>query len=552
MTTSPPAVASPPTARRRSTHRPAAPLRTQTARERRRPWLAPTALAAALAAVYLLIEPRAIDLAAHEYRAGLFERQGFTLWNGNWYGGHHTPAYSLLFPPLAALLGPALVGAFSVVGGSAAFDALARRHWGERAKWGSLWFAAGMSTVLWSGRLPFGMGIAIAIAALLLLHRRQRAAACGVALLASLASPVAGFFLAISGAAVELTGRRRGGGAMALAALAPIGFLSLAFPEGGWFPFHFSTFFPVVLFAAVAFVLLPSNERALRAGALIYGALGVGFYLWDTPMGANYVRLGALVGGPVLLCAVSGRRITGRAQVAIGLALAALLVWQWSPAVRDFRKALEDPSAEAGYYDELVRFLGTLPAEPGRVEIPFTRSHWESAEVAAHVPLARGWQRQLDIGRNRIFYGGALSDLSYLAWLTEHGVRYVALPGVKPDYSSYHERGLIERDPPYLRKVWSSDEWRVYELTVPVMMAVPRHGADIEMARLGEDDFELEVRRPGEALVRVRWSPYWWADGACVEPDGDWTRVVAERPGRLRVSMRFSPERLVERGRRCG
>ena len=81
------------------------------ARTRRRPdpWrLAPTLIAAALAAVYVVLKPRTPDLAAHIFRAELFGREGFTIWNGQWYGGHHTPAYSVLSPPLAWLLSPAV------------------------------------------------------------------------------------------------------------------------------------------------------------------------------------------------------------------------------------------------------------------------------------------------------------------------------------------------------------------------------------------------------------------------------------------------------------
>ena len=43
---------------------------------------------------------------------------------------------------------------------------------------------------------------------------------------------------------------------------------------------------------------------------------------------------------------------------------------------------------------------------PFRVEIPFTDNHWESRWVAPHVPLARGWERQLDRERNALFYDG--------------------------------------------------------------------------------------------------------------------------------------------------
>jgi hypothetical protein len=61
--------------------------------------------------VFLLTQPRTSDFAVQVFRAGLVEREGLAVWNGAWYAGHHALAYSLLTPPLSALLGPALVGA---------------------------------------------------------------------------------------------------------------------------------------------------------------------------------------------------------------------------------------------------------------------------------------------------------------------------------------------------------------------------------------------------------------------------------------------------------
>ncbi|MEX2195287.1 MAG: hypothetical protein WD844_08375 [Thermoleophilaceae bacterium] len=525
--------------------------------------LAPALVAALLAAVYLLVEPRTVDFAAHEFRTDLFAREGFTLWNGQWYGGHHTVAYSVLFPPLAWLLSPALVGAVSAVASAALFEPLARGRWGERARWGALWFGVGSATLLFTGRLPFGMGVALGIAALLALQRRRPALAAVLAVLCSLASPVAGLFLALAGVALGFAGlrlpgeaprsddraARRDGALIAAASLTPPVLLALAFPEGGHEPFVLSAFLPLPLFALGAALLLPAREHALRIGAALYGLAGIAAWLIETPMGGNAVRLGALFGGPVLLCAL-GWSGSPRRRALLAAGFLALAVWQWSPAVRDVVKSIEDPSAEAAYYAPLLDFLREHPGE-GRIEIPFTRSHWEAAEIAPEFPLARGWQRQLDVGRNQIFYDGVLNDLTYASWLAEHGVRYVALPSAKPDYSAYGERALVERDPGYLREVWSSQHWRVYEVLLPHPLVISDRDADIRLVEMRSDEFILDVREPGSALVRASWTPYWKAHGGCVERDGDWTRVSASEAGRLRVTTTFSVERVVSRGQRC-
>jgi hypothetical protein len=515
--------------------------------------LAPTVLAALGAIVFLVVAPRPVDLAAHVYRADLFAREGFTLWNGNWYGGHHTPAYSVLFPPLAALLTPTVVGALAAVGATAAFEALVRGAWGRRARYGALWFGLGSATLLFTGRLPFALGVALGLAALLALQKRRTALAAVAAVACSLASPVAGLFLAMAAVAQALAGGRlrRASALVAVAALVPVAVLSAAFPEGGWEPFVVSAFWPVLLFCAAALAFLPAEQRALRIGAALYALAAIAAYVLHTPMGGNVVRLGALFGGPLLLAVELRGKPSPRRSLLLAVTFTALLVWQWHAAVRDVRKVSGDPAAQASFYRPLVEQLEAAGGLPGRVEVPFTRAHWEAAEVAPHFPLARGWQRQLDIERNPIFYDGPLNAATYRDWLGENGVRFVALANAVPDYTSKHERELIESGLPYLRQVWSSDDWGLFEVTSPHPMVVPVHDADIRLTRLGSDQLDFDVRRAGTAVIRVAWSPYWVADGACVERAGEWTRLITRRAGTLRMRMEFGLGRVFDRGRRC-
>jgi hypothetical protein len=529
-------------------------------RRRIDPWhVAPVAAAIVLAAVYLIWEPRTVDLAAHTFRADLFAEEGFTIWNGQWYGGHHTPAYSIISPPLAALLGPPLALALAAVASAALFPPLARRAFGDaQARWGSLWFGIATGTLLFTARLPFALGVAFGLAALLALQRRRYGWAIVFAALCPLGSPVAGLFLAMAGVAVALAAngdrlKRYEGLAIAVAAFVPPLFLSWAFPEGGWAPFPFTAYLPIPAFALACLVVLPREQRALRWGAVLYGVGATVALVIETPMGGNAVRLGALFGGPVLLCALWGRPVMRKlwAVPLLAVGFAALAFWQWSPAVRDVIKYIEDPAAKADYFEPLRTFLNTLP-DQRRVEIPFTRSHWEGAEVAMDVPLARGWLRQLDTGLHPVFYKGEISRLTYASWLADNAVRYVALPSAKPDKSSYRERALIEQGLPYLRLRWRSREWRVYEVLLPAPIVIPQGDSNIVLEQMQSDELLLDVKTPGEAIVKVRWTPYWYAsNGACVEPNGDWTRVIADEEGFVRLSTRFAPERLFSRGRRC-
>jgi hypothetical protein len=520
--------------------------------------VAPVAIAVLFAIAYLIWQPRTVDLAAHTFRAHLFGEQGFTIWNGQWYGGHHTPAYSIISPPLAWLLSPPVALAVAAVACAALFGPLARGAFGEEAaRWGSIWFGVGSATLLLTARLPFAIGVALGLAALLALQRRRYAWAVVFAVLCPLGSPVAGLFLAMAGVAVALAAngdraKRYEGLAIAAAAFIPPAFLSWAFPEGGWAPFPFTAYLPIPLFAIVCVILLPREQRALRWAVALYGIGATIALPLETPMGGNAVRLGALFGGPVMLCALWGRPMMRNVWVAplLAVGFASLAFWQWSPAVRDVIKYIEDPAAKSDYFEPLRQFLYTLP-DQRRIEIPFTRSHWEGAELPPEVPLARGWLRQLDTGLHPIFYKGEINRLTYASWLADNAVRYVALPSAKPDKSSYGERALIERGLRYLRLRWKSDDWRVYEVLLPTPIVISQGDARIVLEQFGSDELLLDVKRPGEAIVKVRWTPYWYASNACVEPDGDWTRVIADEVGFVRLSTRFSPERLFSRGRRC-
>src|SRR2546423_12555196 len=53
------------------------------------------------------------DLPAQIFRADLVRRDGFRLWNHEWFGGHATLSYSVLSPVLGSLTGPIALGALS-------------------------------------------------------------------------------------------------------------------------------------------------------------------------------------------------------------------------------------------------------------------------------------------------------------------------------------------------------------------------------------------------------------------------------------------------------
>jgi hypothetical protein len=524
-------------------------------------------VAAVGVAVYLLLDPHSPDFAAQQYRVALAGHDAFGLWDNGWFAGHHLPGYSLVFPQLGALVGMRVAGGLAALAASALFARLAQRHWGDRAATiAGAWFAIGATSMLLSGRLTFMLGVAIGLASLLALQGERHVGAAALALLTSLASPVAGLFVAMAAVAWGLAGSGRTRWAraavLAAAAAAPIAATSALFPEGGTEPFVGSSFRPAIVLIVLVLVVLPTRERTLRIATALYALGCVAAFALATPLGGNVTRLGALAAGPVVAGALlAGGRASRAPQsgtrqasawaafwseaaaggwrntvLLVTLALP-LAFWQAGSGVRDAVDASGDPSTQASYYAPLARFLRSRPGS-FRAEIPFTANHWEAAYVAPSIPLAGGWERQLDRRYGALLYDGSLTPSSYRAWLDDSAVAYVALPDVPLDYSSEAEARMIQRGLPYLRPVWHDAHWRVFAVRRPAPM-VRGAGATITLQTGG---FTLRARRTGDAFVRVH-DTRWWAvtsGRGCVAagPDG-MTRVRVLAPGTIRVRARL-------------
>jgi hypothetical protein len=549
-------------------------------------WLPAVALSAALAAVMLAWDPPVGDLAAQVFRTELFQRGGLGIWNGSWYGGHYTLTYSVLFPPLAALLGPRLVGTVAVVASSFFFDRLVRDRWGEASRWATLWFAAGVVTLLADGQLTFALGVAFALAALRALQTSRTPWALLASAACALSSPVAAVSLAgvlLAGAldpAVRLNrlsrgwrgrgdhargrfsdrrawwvpypDRTRGPTAVWVAclALALVVVPNLAFPEGGQFPFAFSSYVAIPLWCGGALLVTRGlrEERQLRRVLLAYLLASTVLWLAPNPLGGNAVRLGALFGGPVLAAVVLSHRprLSSFPTVVLVLALAGGLYWQLTASVNQIARSVGDPSTTASYFAPVAGWLRTHDGRAARIEVPPTANHWESAYLAPNFELARGWLRQLDTTRDDIFYdGGQLTDRTYHAWLHNNAIRYVALPDAPLDYSSVAESRAILSDPPYLKPRWSDAHWRIYEVRDPAPLVQPLDGGAASVRRVTHSGFALDVTHPGEFLVRVAFTPYWSISRGhgCLLRHGEWTLARASSSGVFRVAADFSLDR---------
>jgi len=311
----------------------------------------------------------------------------------------------------------------------------------------------------------------------------------------------------------------------------PLAVLGVLFPGQGYMPFPaVDALWLLVVFGGV-WLAIPRPERALRIGVCLYFAAAILSFALPTPMGGNISRLADTLGAPLAVCVLWSHR-----RLLLAVAVVPLFLMQWTPAFANFPT---DGSTNAAYFQPLLAFLAHHDTPPGRVEIVPTRLHWEAAYAAPTVPLARGWERQLDTADNSLFYTeGALNAASYRAWLLDAGVRYVALPDVPLDYAAVAEAHLITAGVAGLRQVWRSAHWRVFEVAGGQgIVAGPGRLVHLEGGKV-----TVFATGPGSILVRVRYTSQWTlvAGNGCVhEAPGGWTAVEAGGRGELQLELRF-------------
>jgi hypothetical protein len=489
------------------------------------------AIAGTLAIVAVVFGWRGSDLPAQVFRSELVRRDGFVIWNSQWFGGHPVLTYSVLSPVLGALTGPVALGAITGVASSVVFERILRFAFGRVAWIGALWFALGSVTNLIVGRVTFSLGVMFGLVAVYALQHRRAVVATIAALLCAMSSPLAGVFLALAAAAWAFArpSRRTGALFVLAASLAPIAIVSLLFSPDGTQPYElWALSWDITL--SVVLVLTARRYPVLRWGGALYAVAAIGSYVVPTALGGNVSRFSQYVAGPVLACVLWPSR-----RLLLAVLSVPLLIIQWYPAVDGIAYARTDPSTKESYYAPLIGFLKSQPGPIGRVEIPFTFRHWEAAYAAPHVPLARGWERQLDIAYDPIFYSGPLTEQTYHEWLTKNGVAYVALPDARLDDSSLGERALLETGLPYLELVWHDAHWRVWKVRDFRGLAI---GA-AELVRLAPKGFTLDVRRPGDVEVRVRANRHWTVHGGgcAAATDDGWTVLRDVRPGVVEVTQ---------------
>ena len=508
-----------------------------------------SAAAASVAAVLAWAGPPGADLAAHIYQRWVFLHHGFLLWNNFWYAGRYSfVTYSVLYYPLAALLGIRLLAVATIAAAALAFAVLMWREFGPAARWSSRTFAVVWAGIVLSAAFPFALGAALGLFALLALQADRRWRFAILAVLTVLASPVA--FLLLAVVTVGIGASRRFDRRLSIEVMgtfAAIALLDLLvwrlFPGSGAYQFSFAELAAVCVFCGLGAALTWNVERArsLRLLFVVYGAACIATYLVPTAIGENIARLRYLA-IPIAVLVLSLRSWRPRAVAVLVLGLA--ISWNVSPLAANFAQATTDPAASPQYWTPAVAYLHKHLTPSYRVEAVDTTGHWPALYLArAGIPLARGWFRQDDFPINAVLYG-QLGPRAYLDWLHRLGVRYVVHTDASPDYSARAEAELITGARSPLRLVFAARHVRIYE--VPNAVPIVSGTGPARVVSLTQSRISLQLGSAGTYALSVRNSPYWQPSLGCISnTSDDMIQLRVPHPGRVVLTFDVGPAQAI-------
>ena len=520
-------------------------------------------LAAAVVGLGLLLGWRGVDLPAQLYRIDVFRSHGLSIWDGGWFGGNWTLGYSVLFPAIAGLVGLAVVTVAAAAVAALAFDRLAVAHLGSGARPAALVFALGTAVQSAIGQLPFLAGEALGLCACWAASRNKWAAAGVLGVAASLISPLAGVFLMIALAGWGLSrrplARHRAdlvrAAAIVVATGLPLAATAALFPGQGVMPYPVVDYLWEMVIAAGIWGLAGRCHTAVRTGVLVYAAAATAAVVIPSPVGGNVGRLEDVLALPLAVGFLWPHRGLWRHAV-LPIVAVPLVLSQWAPAWGAMTTDSGQPSTHQSFFapldGALVRATAGRPA--GRVEVVPTKFHWESDYVSPVMPLARGWERQLDVSDNPLFYrySAELDAATYRAWLLDNGVRFVAVAAAPLDFAGVAEARVIAGGVPGLQLIWASADWRLYRVDGSAGIV----SAPARLISASGDTVRGFTPRPGPVVVRVRYSAKWRvvSGEGCIAPsvpvtgfDGaaTWITVNASKAGpfELRLSLLAGQDR---------
>jgi hypothetical protein len=483
----------------------------------------PLVFAALNAVVFLLVRPGVGDLWAalarqDAARAGVGPGYWFA-----WFSGGTAPgAYSVLTPPISALIGAPLLGALATVSLTPLVKrAVARSQSPELAVWVATVLAA---LNLWSGRVPFAAGLVCGAATLVALRGRRLMLTAILAGLCVLFSPLAGAFLLLGLAALSLEpATRRAAVVGGLSATVCLGGIAVLFGSAG--PEGFRTVAIIESVAVLLVFLIARPSRPVAIVIVLAALMCAASAEVATPLGSNTIRLIYTVLPVVVVATARARR-----RLAVVATLPALF-WGVMATGQDLAIAAA-PMSSLAYYRPAIAELATLPnLAQYRVEVVPDGTHTAAYALVDDVAQAGGYETQADNKFDSLAHSAtSLDAVNFHGWLDDNAVGYVLID--RHPLHTTAEAHLVLAGLPYLRTVWSSTDWLLEAVHAPTPI-VARSGrvTDADQAALG-----FAATRAGSLLIRVHWSSLLTIQGvarARIHPSADgWTVADLSAPGK--------------------
>ena len=510
------------------------------------------AAAAFLASLLVWLGPPGSDFAAHAYQRTAFLQHGFALWNNFWYAGRYSfVTYSLIYYPLAALIGIKLLAVATVSIAALAFAVVLGREWGPTARWSSWTFAVVWAGVVLSGAFPFALGAALALLAIWALQTGSRWKFGALAALTAAASPLAFLLLALVLAGIGV-GRWREGRKLLVPAAIIVAMggteavLWRLFADGGRYPFSWEELLAACVFCLLGAALTWRVEgaRPLRWLFVIYLGACLAAFAIPSSLGENVDRL-RYVAVPVAVLALSLRHWRPLPVAVVSLGLAAS--WNLTPLAFSFVNTSQDPASAQSYWHPAIDYLHRHLSPSYRVEAVDTAGHWDAVYLPrAGIPLARGWFRQNDYPQNRLLYNDdGFGRSAYLRWLRSLGVRYVVLTDAPPDYSARDEAKLLRSGKSGLTRVFRTRHVTIY--AVPSPRPLITGPAPASVVSLSESQVTVRAAEAGTYRLAIRYSPYWMASTGCLDPGQDsMIRLRIPAAGTVKLSIHVNARRALD------
>jgi hypothetical protein len=473
---------------------------------------------ASLAGVFALfvvtLVPRGGDLAAHLYRTSLV-KHGVLVWDNLWFAGQYPLSdYSLLYYPLAALVGNATLAIGGVVTAAAMFASVAAREWQSAGRWPARIFAVLLAGQVFTAAYPYDLGLAALLATLWALQRKRLLlASCAIAATLCI-SPLAFLFLVLILFALMLRQRRVSrqalvtGGAVLAAGGAQLAILAATPTPGLIYPYGTWRLLAGLAVAAlgIAVSLLGRGGWSLASIFAVWASATIVADLVPSPVGHNLIRASVFV-LPLMLVAAALADFRPRrlCTVAIAAALAANVL-PYAAMISDRSSSL---ASQAAFWRPVVDFLHSRSGPSYRVEVVPTANHWEAYYLPrAGLPLARGWYRQLDIADNPALYAPRLTPSDYRHWLRARAVRYVVLPRLPLEATdARREARLVRARATGLDAVFASRAATIYELRHAEPILTGPGAATV--TAMSSSQIDGRVARAGTYLLRVHFTTYW-------------------------------------------